>query len=137
MYHKFHPSPATKTITVAIPDGESVVLGSKQVKDLQENITLEGDKIKGTSKYLTEFNDYSQGANGNFICIKVDEATKKETVKVKVTGTGKTTPEKTLDEDGLLIVKVENIDNKIILTNGNTTKTLILTDLTLKTSEME
>ncbi len=117
---------------MAIPDGESVALGSKQVKDLQENITLEGDKIKGTSKYLAEFNDYSQGASGNFICIKVNEATEGKTVTCKMTGTGKTTQEKTLDEDGLLVAKIENINNKIIFTNGDTTKTLDLTSVELK-----
>lgn len=132
---QFHPNKAT--ITVAIPSGEDVALGSKYVKDLQENIVISGDNVTGTLKYVTEFTEFSESEQekqeGNYLVIKVEEATKGQKITGSINGTGASGKVVTLTNDGILITRVSNNNNTIKLTNGNTTKTLVLTQLKLST----
>ncbi len=108
----------------------------KKVSDLQENIKIDDkDAITGKLKYVANFDSYSKGASGYFLCIKVVEATKGDTVTVKVTGTGASNIQKTLDSDGIVICKIGNNDNKITIGNSGKTKDLTVTGLTLEASE--
>ncbi len=103
------------------------------VSDLQD-AQLDGDKVTGTSKYVQSFPKFSKNAKGNFLAIKCDEATKGDTINWELSeaqskGSGK------LDSDGTLIVQLHSNTQKITLKNGETTKVLDLTGLTLSPAE--
>ena len=81
--------------------------GIKTVGDLQENIDIEwngniGD-VTGTLKHVDNFNQYSQGASGNFFCVHLDESLGGQKMKVKKG----TTEGKEQDFDPDIIIKVE------------------------------
>ncbi len=103
------------------------------VTDLQD-AQIEGDKVTGTSKYVQSFPKFSKNAKGNFLAIKCDEATKGDTINWELSE-AKTKGSGTLDEDGVLIVQLHSNTQKITLKNGETTKVLDLTDLTLSPAE--
>lgn len=115
---------------MALPEGD--VLGM-QISDLQE-IELNDNKITGTSKYVQSFPKFSRNAKGNFLAIKCDEATKGETIKWELSE-AKTKGSGTLDEDGILVVQLHSNTQTITLKNGETTKVLDLTGLTLSPAE--
>ena len=135
---QFHPSPATSK--VAIPNNETQLLGEKTVQDLCENLSIEGDNVKGTLNYIenwTEFSKDSSENTGNFIPLYFEEAkgAKKGAVKVELKGTGaKLKKPVAVDEkDGLIVFQVHNKDNTLEITSeGKETRTLILEELTLK-----
>lgn len=111
---------------MAFPEGS--VLGI-DVSDLQD-VRLEGNKVKGKSKYVSSFPKFSKNAKGNFLALKCEEATKGETInwelsQAKTKGTG------TLDEDGILVVQLHSNTQTVTFKNGKTSKTLDLTALTL------
>ncbi len=103
------------------------------VTDLQD-AQIEGDKVTGTSKYVQSFPKFSKNAKGNFLAIKCDEATKGDTINWELSE-AKTKGSGTLDEDGVLIVQLHSNTQKITLKNGETTKVLDLTGLTLSPAE--
>ena len=124
------PSPAPKTVTVGLPEGE--VLGMN-VSDIQD-VKIEDTKVTGTSKYLESFPEFSDNAKGNFLAVKCEEATKGETInwelsEATVKGSG------TLDEDGILVVQLHTNTQKLTLKNEETSKILDLTGLTLSPQE--
>lgn len=128
--HQFHPSPATKQVTVAVPEGE--VLGI-DVNTIQE-IELNDTKVTGTSKYVESFPQFSKEAKGNFLALKCEEATKGETInwelsEAKNKGSG------TLDEDGILVVQLTSNTQTVTFKNGETSKKIDLTGLTLSPAE--
>lgn len=85
--------------TVEPEDSESEILG-KVVSDLQENIQVGFDFIKGTLKYVTGYTGYSSNPKyqeGNFMVLKVDNVPDGATMIVEVVG-GVAGPV-TLDED--------------------------------------
>ena len=126
----FHPSPATKKVTVALPEGE--VLGV-DVNTIQE-VELNDTKVTGTSKYVQSFPQFDKEAKGNFLALKCEEATKGENIEWELSeaqkkGSG------TLDEDGILVVQLHSNTQTVTLKNGETTKKLDLTGITLSPSE--
>ena len=124
------PSPAQKTVTINLPEGE--VLGM-EVNSIQE-IEINDTKVTGTLKYVEDFPKFSENAKGNFLAIKCDEATKGDTInwelsEAKIKGSG------TLDEDGILVLQIASNTQKVTLKNGETSKVLDLTGLTLSPAE--
>ena len=103
------------------------------VTDIQD-AQLQENKVSGTSKYVESFPNFSKNAKGNFLAIKVDEATKGDTVSWELSE-AKTKGKGTLDEDGILVVQLHSNTQKITLKNGDETKVLDLTGLTLSPSE--
>ncbi len=103
------------------------------VTDLQD-VQIEGDKVTGTSKYVQSFSKFSKNAKGNFLAVKCDEATKGDTINWELSE-AKTKGSGTLDEDGVLIVQLYSNTQKITFKNGETTKVLDLTGLTLSPAE--
>ena len=124
------PSPATKTVTVALPEGE--VLGV-DVSTLQE-VEINDIKVTGTSKYVESFPKFSRNAKGNFLALKCDEATKGETIEWELSQ-AKTKGSGTLDEDGILVVQLTSNTQTVTFKNGETSKQLDLTGLTLSPAE--
>ncbi len=125
---------------MAIPSNETELLGEKTVQDLCENLSIEGDNVKGTLNYIenwTEFSKDSSENTGNFIPLYFEEAkgAKKGTVKVELKGTGaKLKKPVAVDEkDGLIVFQIHDKDNILEITSeGKETRTLILEGLTLK-----
>ena len=130
MQIQLHPSPATKKVTVALPEGE--VLGV-DVSTLQE-IEINDTKITGTSKYVESFPKFSKNAKGNFLALKCEEATKGDTVEWELSE-AKTKGKGTLDEDGILVVQLTSNTQTVTFKNGETSKKLDLTGLTLSPAE--
>ena len=104
------------------------------VTDIQDNIQLKENKVTGTSKYVESFSQFSQSAKGNFLAVKCEEATKGETINWELSE-AKTKGKGTLDEDGILVVQLHSNTQTITLKNGDTSKVLDLTGLTLSPSE--
>ena len=124
------PKPALKKVTVNLPEGEVLGIDVSTIQEVEINDT----KVTGTSKYVESFPQFDKDAKGNFLAIKVDEATKGDTInwelsEAKVKGSG------TFDEDGILVVQLHSNTQKITLKNGETSKVLDLTGLTLSPSE--
>lgn len=103
------------------------------VSELQE-VELNDTKITGTSKYVQSFPKFSRNAKGNFLAIKCEEATKGETIEWELSE-AKTKGKGTLDEDGILIVQLHSNTQTITLKNGETSKKIDLTGLTLSPAE--
>ena len=124
---------------MAIPSGEtSLNLGEKTVQDLAENLSIEGDNVKGSLKYVENWTEFSKTDNsGNFLPLYFEEAKgqAKGTVKVELKGTGaKLKKPVAVDEkDGLIVFQIHNKDNTLEITQeGKETRTLILSELELK-----
>ena len=127
---------------MAIPSGEtSLNLGEKTVQDLCENLSIEGDNVKGSLKYVENWTEFSKTDNsGNFLPLYFEEAKgqAKGTVKVELKGTGaKLKKPVSVDEkDGLIVFQIHNKDNTLEITQeGKEKRTLVLKDLELKQSE--
>ena len=124
---------------MAIPSGEtSLNLGEKTVQDLAENLSIEGDNVKGSLKYVENWTEFSKTDNsGNFLPLYFEEAKgqAKGTVKVELKGTGaKLKKPVAVDEkDGLIVFQIHNKDNTLEITQeGKETRILKLSELELK-----
>ncbi len=122
-----HPSPATKKVTVAFPTGQ--VYG-KNVSDLQD-VTLQGDKVNGTLNYIEAYDEFEEGAEGNFLAIEVEEAKSGDTVTVELSDPEKKGTVTLNASDSILVSKIHSNTQTITLKNGEATKILNLTGLTL------
>ena len=127
---QFHPSEATKKVTVAVPEGQ--VLGV-DVNTLQE-VEVNDTKVTGTSKYVESFPKFSKDAKGNFLALKCEEATKGENIEWELSQ-AKTKGSGTLDEDGILVIQLTSNTQTITFKNGETSKKLDLTGVTLSPAE--
>ncbi len=99
-----------------------------------QDIELNDTKITGTSKYVQSFPKFSKNAKGNFLALKCEEATKGETIEWELSE-AKTKGKGTLDEDGILVVQLHSNTQTITLKNGETSKKMDLTGLTLSPAE--
>ncbi len=113
-----------------LPSGEVLGIDVNTIQEVEINDT----KVTGTSKYVQEFSQFSKNAKGNFLAIKVDEATKDETINWELSE-AKTKGKGTLDKDGILVVQLHSNTQTITLKNGDTSKVLDLTGLTLSPQE--
>ena len=122
---------------MAIPSDETELLGEKTVQDLCENLSIEGDNVKGTLNYIENWTEFSKTDNsGNFLPLYFEEAKgqPKGTVKVELKGTGaKLKKPVAVDEkDGLIVIQVHDKDNTLEITSeGKETRTLNLKNVTL------
>ena len=126
----FHPKPATKKVTVAVPEGQ--VLGV-DVNTLQE-VEVNDTKATGTSKYIESFPQFDKDAKGNFLALKCEEATKGDTVEWELSQ-AKTKGKGTLDSDGILVVQLTSNTQTITFKNGETSKKMDLTGIALSPAE--
>lgn len=111
-------NPAISFEIEEIPTGTSLLKGEKKVEDLQENIVIGADSISGTSKYVTDFTDFSDvldEQSGNYLALKfASTGEDKGDIYVEVIGdSGPHSPEKKLDEDGIAIFRIKEKSNKI------------------------
>ena len=104
---KWAANPLSKLVVDA-DISDSVDLLGKVASDLQENIAITGNKVTGTSKYVTGYTGFSGNVSeqsGNYVALHfgVTDLVIGTSVTVKVNGA-------TLDPDGLHIMRFK--DNK-------------------------
>lgn len=109
MQKLLHPSVALTVRAGLDTDGD---LFGKDASDLQENIVVGSNYIAGTLKYVADYSSAFIGdeASGHYIVIKC-EATEGATITVEVVGG--LHGASTLDEDGLIVCRIANINQKI------------------------
>lgn len=127
-----HPNIALTVVPATNADGD--LLG-KSASDLQTNIIVTNNKIKGTLKYIADYTSagyVGDEASGNYLALKCTSING-ATITVEVVGG--VHGAQTLDSDGLVICRIANTSQKIKVVaskNGqSTTKTYSLTGLTL------
>ena len=131
---KLHPSEPEErtTITVDVPEGTENFY-DKQASELQENINIsETGEVTGKSKYIKNYTNFSGNGDeqeGNFLAIKIKEATKGNNVtfelsNAKSKGTGTI-------EDGFLVVRITDKNQTITIKRGQESKVLNLEKLEL------
>lgn len=116
---------ASKPVSrVSLPPSTTDVLG-KTVSELQNGITINGNKITGTLKHIEKWKEFdpSKTPSGNFLALRFDNAIGKEagTVKFKLSGSkvNHNNEEKDADtEDGITIFQIHDKDNKITVKEG-------------------
>lgn len=88
----------------------------KSVSDLQSNITVGGNAITGTLRYVTGYTGFSsktEEQSGNYLVIHC-AAEDADSVTVEVVGGDKGPV--TLDADGIIILRIKNNSQKIRVT---------------------
>lgn len=61
---------------MAIPSEETLIIGTnKKVKDIQKDIQITGDKVTGTSNYITGIT--GAGGDGNYLVLELPQAKEK------------------------------------------------------------
>lgn len=115
----------------------STDLLGKSVTDLQENVSIGSNAITGTLKHVTGYTGFSSKPaeqEGNYLVI---HAVAENADKITVELVGGTKGPVTLDDDGIIIIRVTNPATqtvKVVATNGakKSTKVYSLTGLTLE-----
>ena len=82
----------------------------KSVTDLQSDIVVGTNAISGTLKYVTGYTGFSGDPNeqeGNYIVLHID-SNEADTLTVELIGGVSGRGEVTLDSDGLIIVRISN-----------------------------
>ncbi len=133
-----HPSdPEEGKIKISVPT-EGVALGDKNISDLQEDISLDGNKVLGISKYVENFTAFNESnakeQKGNYLLLQFDEAIGKPdgTVKFLLKGSDVNQKKaKSVDpKDGRILLLIHNNNNEIEITQDEKeTRTLTLADL--------
>lgn len=126
------------TVTADIPS-DTDLLG-KSVTDLQTGVTLGKKAIRGELKYVDDYTGFSSNPaeqKGNYIALKC-ECESADSIVVELVG-GYTGPV-TLDEDGIIILKIANNTQTVKVTANATsyepvTKTYTLTGVKLDKAE--
>ncbi len=104
------------------------------MSSLQE-IEVNDTKVSGTSKYVETFSQFDKDAEGNFLALKCEEATKGDTIEWELSE-AKTKGKGTLDSDGILVVQLTSNTQTVTFKNGETSKKLDLTGVTLAQKSM-
>lgn len=120
------------------PENGGVNLFGKNVSDLQSDVSVDGDEITGTLKYVTGYTGFSSNESeqsGNYLALKIE--TVPDDVETTVELVGGTKGPVTLDEDMNIVLLIKNKDTqsiKVVSTDGDetVTKTFGLTGLTLE-----
>ena len=109
-------------LTVEAEDGETNIFGRK-VKTMQTGITITGNAITGTLKYLSSGAIAQDWGAGHFICLKVSDADLSKSVKIGLNpsaGTGLLQIDN--DKNGVFKVTDKDTQRFVVLQNesGNT-----------------
>ena len=89
---------------------DSVDLFGKVASDLQTGITITGDDITGTLKYISDYSSaFGPGEDdGNYICLHFAANLSGATITATITNPV------TLDEDGILVGRIRDKDSQTI-----------------------
>lgn len=108
-------------------------LFGKVVADLQENIEILDDEIKGTLKHVTGYTGFSskvEEQSGNYLAIH-NETNGDEPIFVEIIG-GTSGPRQ-LDSDGIIVLRIANKEQKVRVTSGGAVKEYSLANINLVT----
>lgn len=111
-------------IVAEAPAPNTDLLG-KTAAELQSGVRINDlGEVRGTLKYVTNYDGFEQGAQGNFLALKFD-TDDGATTTVEIIG-GTSGPS-TLDSDGLWVGKIANKQQKVraITTKDGSTNTVI------------
>ncbi len=100
-----------------------------------QEVEISDNKVTGTLKYVKGYDKFEKGAEGNFLAIEVEEAKNGDTVSFELSDSQKKGTGTLNSKDYLLVAKIHDKSQTITLKNGETTKVLDLTGLTLSPSE--
>lgn len=125
------------------PEGGEVSLFGKTADDLQSGITISGNEISGTLKYVTGYTGFSSvpaEQSGNYLALKFDS--EPEDAEITVELLGGTKGPVTLDEDRIHVLRIANKDSqsiRVIAKSGDDTitETYGLSGLIMETPDSE
>lgn len=102
-------------LTVEAEDGETNIFGRK-VKTMQTGITITGNAITGTLKYLSSGAIAQDWGAGHFICLKVSDADPSKSVKIGLN-----------PSDGTGLIQIDNDKNGVFkVTDKDTQRFAVL-----------
>ena len=109
------------------------------VSDVQENVSVSGNAITGTSKYLESVNTFDMSKGHHFIVLHVTADTA-DTIKVSMDPTQSSLT--TLDESGVIILQMKDDQSQTVKIvaeneNGTTTKNLTISGMTFAADSEE
>lgn len=91
---------------------------------MQENVRVEGNRFKGTLKYVTGYTQFSGDEteqSGNYLVVKVTDDNA-STVQISLDGTNY----KTLDSDGIVIARITDKDTQNFYVKSTTSSGQII-----------
>ena len=120
-----------KILTTDINVADDEDLFGKVISDLQENIEIVDDEIKGTLKYVTGYTGFSskvEEQSGNYLVIH-NETNGDEPIFVEIIG-GTSGPRQ-LDSDGIIVLRIANNSQRVRVSSGSAVKEYSLANINL------
>ena len=125
------------SLSVDVDIADDTDLLGKYVGDLQEDIVIDGNSIKGKLLYVTGYTDFSPGdeelQTGNYLALHCTCSDPGATITVTLTNPS------VLDEDGIIVLYIRDKDTqtvKVVASKegvNSVTKTFKLSDLVVET----
>jgi len=123
-------------ITTDVEIASDLDLFGKFVNDLQDNITIENNKIIGTLKYVSDYTGFSSDVSlqsGNYLAIH-NTSNFSDPIYVELLN-GISGPVQ-LDPDGIIVLKIADKNTQIVrVTSGDLTYDYVLTDLVIEEAQ--
>lgn len=120
-----------KTLVTDVSIASDTDLLGKVVSDLQSDIEIGENEITGTLKHVTDYTGFSgepELQSGNFLVLHIT-TNDGAPISVELIG-GKYGPA-TLDEDGIIILRIANKGQRVKITSGSMTKEYSLVNINL------
>lgn len=86
---------------------------------MQSNVAVSGDKVTGALKYVTGYTGFSGAVaeqSGNYLALHFSSTNANASIKVRLYGGNHPDRVVTLDEDGILISRIESTDEVLEVT---------------------
>ena len=120
-----------KTLITDVEIAVDTDLLGKVVGDLQSDIVVGDDEITGTLKYVTGYTGFSGESelqSGNYLALHI---TTNDGADISVELIGGMYGPVTLDEDGIIILKISNKEQRVKIVSGNMIKEYSLANINL------
>lgn len=120
-----------KTLVTDVSIASDTDLLGKVISDLQSDIVIGENEITGTLKYVTGYTGFSgepELQSGNFLALHI---TTNDGAPISVELIGGMYGPATLDEDGLIILRIANKEQRVKITSGSMTKEYSLANINL------
>lgn len=120
-----------KTLVTDVSIASDTDLLGKVISDLQSDIEIGENEITGTLKYVTDYTGFSgepELQSGNFLALHI---TTNDGAPISVELIGGMYGPVTLDEDGIIILRIANKGQRVKITSGSMTKEYSLANINL------
>lgn len=120
-----------KTLVTDVSIASDTDLLGKVISDLQSDIVIGENEITGTLKYVTGYTGFSgepELQSGNFLALHI---TTNDSAPISVELIGGKYGPVTLDDDGLIILRIANKGQRVKITSGSMTKEYSLANINL------